>query len=112
MFFYPSIGIRAPVLRCKHLTVFRKDSGREKRFSKRWLVMNTHLHLALLSNTTEMVTMVILDHQFDGEKFEYWKDKLESYFLGLDADLWDLLLDGYKHPLKPIGVRLTRSEMT
>src|SRR3954468_20236473 len=64
MFFYPSIGIRAPVLRCKHLTVFRKDSGREKRFSKRWLVMNTHLHLALLSNTTEMVTIVILDHQY------------------------------------------------
>src|SRR3954463_16352916 len=49
---------------------------------------------------------------FDGENFKYWKDKLESYFLGLDADLWDLLLDGYKHPVKATGVRLTRSEMT
>src|SRR3954466_8485296 len=64
MFFYPSIGIRAPVLRCKHLTVSRKDPGREKRFSKRWLVKNSHLHLALLSNTMEMVTMVTLDHQY------------------------------------------------
>src|SRR3954466_14358113 len=48
---------------------------------------------------------------FDGENFEYWKDKLESYFLGLDGELWDLLMDGYKHPLKASGVRLTRQEM-
>src|SRR3954464_7465675 len=40
----------------------------------------------------------------DGENFEYWKDKLESYFLGLDGDLWDLLVDGYKHPVKANGV--------
>src|SRR3954463_16662440 len=48
---------------------------------------------------------------FDGENFEYWKDKLESYFLGLDGELWDLLMDGYKHPVKATGVRLTRQEM-
>src|SRR4051812_38815585 len=48
---------------------------------------------------------------FDGENFEYWKDKLESYFLGLDADLCDLLMDGYKHPVNAIGVKLTRQEM-
>src|SRR3954468_13123696 len=48
---------------------------------------------------------------FDGENFEYWKDKLESYFLGLDGDLWDLLMDGYEHPVKATGVRLTRQEM-
>src|SRR3954470_21218678 len=48
---------------------------------------------------------------FDGENFEYWKDKLESYFLGLDGELWDLLMDGYKHPVKASGVRLTRQEM-
>src|SRR3954468_17601623 len=48
---------------------------------------------------------------FDGENFEYWKDKLESYFLGLDGDLWDLLMEGYKHPVKATGVRLTRQEM-
>src|SRR3954462_15703625 len=48
---------------------------------------------------------------FDGENFEYWKDKLESYFLGLDGDLWDLLMDGYKHPVNASGVKLTRHEM-
>src|SRR4051812_48614604 len=47
----------------------------------------------------------------DGENFEYWKDKLESYFLCLDGELWDLLMDGYKHPVKASGVRLTRKEM-
>src|SRR3954469_17785174 len=49
---------------------------------------------------------------FDGENFEYWKDKLESYFLGLDGDLWNLLVDGYKHPVKASGVKLTRQEMS
>src|SRR4051812_33546162 len=49
---------------------------------------------------------------FDGENFEYWKDRLESYFLGLDGDLWDLLVDGYKHPVKANGVKLTRQEMS
>ena len=34
---------------------------------------------------------------FDGEDFEYWKDKLESFILGYDPDLWDMVLDGYKH---------------
>src|SRR4051812_24752697 len=48
---------------------------------------------------------------FDGENFEYWKDRLESYFLGLDGDLWDLLVDGYKHPVKASGEKLTRQEM-
>src|SRR3954462_8513148 len=48
---------------------------------------------------------------FDGENFEYWKDKLESYFLGLDGELWDLMMDSYKHPVKASGVRLTRQEM-
>src|SRR4051812_100946 len=49
---------------------------------------------------------------FDGENFEYWKDRLESYFLGLDGDLLDLLVDGYKHPVKASGVKVTRQEMS
>ena len=35
---------------------------------------------------------------FDGEDFDYWKDRLESFFLGHDSDLWDIVLDGYTHP--------------
>src|SRR4051812_24469445 len=49
---------------------------------------------------------------FDGENFEFWKDKLESYFPNLDGDLWDLLMDGYKHPVNASGVKLTRQEMS
>src|SRR4051812_39854533 len=49
---------------------------------------------------------------FDGKNFEYWKDKLESYFLGLDGDLWDLLVEGYKHQVKGGGVKLSRQEMS
>src|SRR3954470_3510997 len=49
---------------------------------------------------------------FDGENFEYWKDKLESYFLGLYGDLWDLLVDDYKHQVKAGGVKLSRQEMS
>ena len=29
---------------------------------------------------------------FDGQNFEYWKDRIESFFLGYDTDLWELLL--------------------
>ena len=40
---------------------------------------------------------------FDGENFEYWKDSIESTFLGYDADLWDMVLDGYTHPIDDAG---------
>src|SRR3954470_19188503 len=49
---------------------------------------------------------------FDGENFEYWKDRLESYFLGLDGDLWDLLVDGYEHPVNASGAKMSRQEMS
>src|SRR3954471_12583550 len=49
---------------------------------------------------------------FDGENFEYWKDRLESYFLCQDGDLWDLDLDGYKHPVNARGVNMSRQEMS
>ena len=40
---------------------------------------------------------------FDGEKFEYWKDRLESFFLCHDIDLWDLVVDGYVSPKDSTG---------
>src|SRR3954469_6538239 len=49
---------------------------------------------------------------FDGENFEYWKDRLESYFLCLDGDLCDLLVDGYRHPVIARGVKMSRQEMS
>src|SRR3954467_7525497 len=49
---------------------------------------------------------------FDGENFEYWKDRLESYFLCQDGDLWDLVLDGYRHRVNARGLKMSRQEMS
>src|SRR3954471_1413428 len=49
---------------------------------------------------------------FDGENFEYWKDRLESYFLCQDGDLWDLVMDGYTHPVNAQGVKISRQAMS
>lgn len=48
---------------------------------------------------------------FDGENFEFWKEKLESFFLGYDADLWDLVIDGYVHPTDNKGKNIERRMM-
>ena len=45
---------------------------------------------------------------FDGEDFDYWKDRLESFFLGHDSDLWDIVLDGYTHPTDSEGNKIDR----
>ena len=50
---------------------------------------------------------------FDGEKFEDWKDRLESFFLGYDADLWDIVLYGYSAPRDPLtGTIKPRNQFT
>jgi hypothetical protein len=48
---------------------------------------------------------------FDGEKFDYWKDRIDSFFLGYDVDLWDLVVDGYGHLVNVEGNILARSAM-
>src|ERR1044072_6853562 len=49
---------------------------------------------------------------FYGEKFDYWKDRIKSFFLGFDMDLWDLVVDGYKEPKDSEGKSIPRSNMT
>ena len=49
---------------------------------------------------------------FDGEKFEYWKDRLESLFLGHDVDLWDMVVDGYVPPTDDTGKEIAKRAMT
>src|ERR1044072_959892 len=49
---------------------------------------------------------------FDGEKFDYWKHRIESFFLGYDIDLWDLVIGGYEHPKDAEGNAISRSQMT
>ena len=48
---------------------------------------------------------------FDGEKFDYQKDIIESYFLGYDLDLWDLVVDGYTHPVDNKNLKISKSAM-
>src|ERR1044072_6218720 len=49
---------------------------------------------------------------FDGEKFDYWKDRIESFFLGFDVDLWDIVVEGYEHPKDAVGKIVSKSQMT
>ena len=49
---------------------------------------------------------------FDGENFDYWKDKIESFFLAHDADLWDMVIDGYMHPVDESGYKIDRKRMS
>src|ERR1044072_1763886 len=49
---------------------------------------------------------------FDGERFDYWKDRIESFFLGFDVDLCDLVIEGYEHPKDAEGKIVSRSQMT
>src|ERR1051325_6586397 len=48
---------------------------------------------------------------FDGEDFAYWKDRLEIFISGYDPDLWDVVLDGYKHPVDAKGNKIDRKSM-
>ena len=48
---------------------------------------------------------------FDGEKFDYWKDTIKSFFLAYDADLWDICIDGYIHPVDESGQKIDRKRM-
>ena len=49
---------------------------------------------------------------FDGENFDYWKDLIESFFLAHDGDLWDMVTDGYTHPVGENGQKIERRNMT
>ena len=49
---------------------------------------------------------------FDGQNFEYWKDRIESFFLGYDAYSWDIVVDGYSPPVDRSGNKIERKAMT
>lgn len=49
---------------------------------------------------------------FDTEKFDYCKDIIESFFLGYDVDLWDLIVDDYIHPINVEGNKVVISALT
>lgn len=43
---------------------------------------------------------------FNGKKFDYWKDRIKSFFLGYYTRLWNIVMDGYTHPMDSKGVKL------
>lgn len=48
---------------------------------------------------------------FDIEKFDYWKDKIKSFFIGCDIDLWDMIIDGYTHHIDANSTKLEIRKM-
>ncbi|XP_050908877.1 lisH domain-containing protein C1711.05-like [Lathyrus oleraceus] len=64
-----------------------------------------------MANTNERDNYNAKPHVIDGEKFDYWKDKIESFFLGYDANLWDMVTNGYELPIFAIGIPIQRSRM-
>lgn len=48
---------------------------------------------------------------FDREKFDCWKDRIESFFLGYDVDLLDIVIDGYNYPLNVDDTKMGISDM-
>lgn len=47
---------------------------------------------------------------FYGERFEYWKDKLKSFYISLDPEFWDIVEDDYEAPKDVIGVKISRKK--
>lgn len=46
-----------------------------------------------------------------GKIFVYQKDRIESFLLGHDVDLWDIVVDGYIHPVDASGNKVERRVM-
>src|ERR1044072_7899543 len=40
---------------------------------------------------------------FDGERFDYWMDRIKSFLLGFDMDLWEYVTEGYVAPVNNAG---------
>ena len=48
---------------------------------------------------------------WNGDNFYFWRDKLESYFLSFDEDIWEMVLNGYTHPTNEEGSKIARNDM-
>lgn len=48
---------------------------------------------------------------FDGERFEYWKGRLQSFFISDSSQLWDMIEDSYVSPVNAIGVPIPKKEL-
>ncbi|XP_050876372.1 uncharacterized protein LOC127080086 [Lathyrus oleraceus] len=48
---------------------------------------------------------------FNGDRFDYRKDRIERFYLGHDIDLWDIVVDGYIYPVDASGNKVERRVM-
>jgi hypothetical protein len=48
---------------------------------------------------------------FDGKKFEYWKNRLETYLKALGKDVWISVASGYNALKKPKSVAKKEAKM-
>lgn len=65
-----------------------------------------------MANTNERDSYNTKPPVLNGEKFYYWKERIESVFLGYDAELWDIVTDGYKPPVFALGIVIARIKMS
>ena len=49
---------------------------------------------------------------FDGENFDYWKDRIESFFIAHDADMWDMVTNGYMYLVNANGQKIDRKALS
>ena len=49
---------------------------------------------------------------FYGDRLDYWRDRIESFFLNHDVDLWDIVVYGYIHSMDASGNNVERRVMT
>ena len=47
---------------------------------------------------------------FNGENFDYWKDKIKAFFETQNLDLWDIVQSGYILPMNDAGVAIPRDQ--
>lgn len=68
--------------------------------------------LALVAQTNDKYHYNAKPLVFYEGRFDYWNDKINIFFLGQDFDLWDLVVDGYEHPIYASGTKVERRVMT
>ena len=105
VFSHSSIGIRVPGSEYKHLTMLEKDLSKKNIMvgPSQNISNDCHDDKDRISGKPRI---------FDGENFDYWKDRIQSFFLAHDADLWDMVTDGYIHLVDKSGQEIDRKRMT
>ena len=62
------------------------------------------------ANTNNNQRYVAKPPMFDGEKFDYQRDR-ESFFPGYDIDFWEMVTNDYKDPVSAIGIPIPMNKM-